>query len=580
MTFDKSVVVPLDPDATFALITQPDRLRRWMTVAARVDLRAGGDYRWTVTPGHHAAGTIVDVDPGKRVMFTWGWEEDADPPPGASTVTVTLTPVDGGTEVRLVHDGLTDEQAARHAEGWNHFLGRLVAAGRDGDAGPDEWAAAPDPLDELSCAEATLAVLQDVLRGLDSSDLTKQTPCTEYNVAQLADHLMTGMTRIGAAAGAQMPQRDQDAPLETQVADAAEAALEAWRRRGLEGTVELASTQVPATAAVGILSVEFLVHAWDFAMATDRHVVVSEPVCDYVQGLAGKIITPQLRAAEIRGPCRDRGRRRQSSIGSSRSPAGNRPLSKHPPTNERSVMPKKTEYEQGTPSWVDLQTTDQAAGKEFYASLLGWSYDDRPMPQGGTYSMALLNGETVAAIAPMPPGAPEGMPPMWNTYIAVDDIDATVEKVAPAGGQVFMPPMAVGDAGTMAFVADPTGAVVGLWQANQHIGATLVNEPGALIWNELITDKPESALAFYEAVLGVSSGDHGDGSGADVPLAQGRGDGSRWLHGAADARVCRTTGMCTSRCRTPTPLRRRQALQAGRSPWSRSTSQRSDDPRS
>jgi len=192
MTFDKSVVVPLDPEATFHLVTQPERLRRWLTVAARVDLRAGGGYRWTVNPGHHAAGTIVDVDPGKRMMFTFGWEEDADLPPGASTVTVTLTPVDGGTEVRLVHDGLTDEQAVRHAEGWNHFLGRLVDAGRDGDAGPDDWAAAPDPIDELSCAEATLAVLQHVLRGLDSSDLTRQTPCSEYTVAQLADHLLTG----------------------------------------------------------------------------------------------------------------------------------------------------------------------------------------------------------------------------------------------------------------------------------------------------------------------------------------------------------------------------------------------------
>ena len=299
MTFDKSVVVPLDPDATFDLVTQPDRLRRWMTVAARVDLRAGGEYRWTVTPGHHAAGTIVDMEPGKRVVYTFGWEENADLPPGASTVTVTLTPVDAGTEVRLVHDGLTDEQAAHHAVGWNHFMDRLVAAGRDGDAGPDEWAAAPDPLDELLCAEATLAVLQGVLRGLDSSDLVRQTPCSEYTVAQLADHLLTGMTRIGTAAGAQMPERDLDAALETQVADAAHAALEAWRRKGLEGTVELASTQLPATAAVGILSVEFLVHAWDFAMATDRHVVVSEPVCSYVQGLAGKIVTPQLRAGRF-----------------------------------------------------------------------------------------------------------------------------------------------------------------------------------------------------------------------------------------------------------------------------------------
>ena len=302
MPFDKSVIVPLDPDATFDLVTRPDRLRRWLTIAARVDMRAGGGYRWTVTPGHHAAGTIVDVDPGKHVMFTFGWEEDADLPPGASTVTVTLTPVDGGTEVRLVHDGLTDEQAVRHAEGWNHFLGRLVAAGHDGDAGPDEWVASPDQLDELSCAEATLAVLQHVLRGLDSSDLTKQTPCSEYNVAQLADHLMTGITRIGAAAGAPMPPLDQDAPLETQVAAAAAVVLEAWRRKGVEGMVELASTQMPAASAVGILSLEFLVHAWDFAMATDRHVVVSEPVCNYVQGLAGKIVTPQLRAGRFAEP--------------------------------------------------------------------------------------------------------------------------------------------------------------------------------------------------------------------------------------------------------------------------------------
>ena len=189
MIFDKSVVVPLDPEATFALITQPDRLRRWMTVAARVDLRAGGDYRWTVTPGHTRGGHDRRRRPGQARDVHVRVGRGRDLPPGASTVTVTLTPVDGGTEVRLVHEGLTDEQAVRHARGWNHFLGRLVAAGRDGDAGPDEWAAAPDPLDELSCAEATLAVLQNVLRGLDSSDLTRRTPCTEYTVAQLADHL-------------------------------------------------------------------------------------------------------------------------------------------------------------------------------------------------------------------------------------------------------------------------------------------------------------------------------------------------------------------------------------------------------
>src|ERR1700753_2143907 len=98
-------------------------------------------------------------------------------------------------------------------------------------------------------------------------------------------------------------------------------------------------------------------------------------------------------------------------------------------------MPQISQYAQGTPNWVDLQTTDQSAAKQFYASLLGWSYDDTPMPQGGVYSMATVNGETVAAIAPMPPGAPEGRPPMWNTYIAVDDVDAAGDTVGSAGRQ-------------------------------------------------------------------------------------------------------------------------------------------------
>jgi hypothetical protein len=199
-------------------------------------------------------------------------------------------------------------------------------------------------------------------------------------------------------------------------------------------------------------------------------------------------------------------------------------------------MPKKTEYAQGTPCWIDLQTTDQSGGKKFYTSLLGWSYDDRSMPgTSAVYSMALLSGETVAAIAPMPPGAPEGMPPMWNTYLAVDDVDAAAEKVVPAGGQVLMPPMDIVDSGRMAFVADPTGATVGLWQANQHIGATLVNEPGTLIWNELITDKPDSALAFYEAVVGLTHFDYGDGAGRAVQGSQGRRNRCRRMHGAADA---------------------------------------------
>ena len=86
MPFEKSVLVPLNADETFALITQPDRLRRWQVITARVDLRAGGEYRWTVIPGNSAVGTFTEVEPGRRVVFTWGWEGSAELPPGASTV--------------------------------------------------------------------------------------------------------------------------------------------------------------------------------------------------------------------------------------------------------------------------------------------------------------------------------------------------------------------------------------------------------------------------------------------------------------------------------------------------------------
>lgn len=167
-------------------------------------------------------------------------------------------------------------------------------------------------------------------------------------------------------------------------------------------------------------------------------------------------------------------------------------------------MPTKSEYAEGTPDWVDLQTTDQAGAKAFYTALFGWSYDDRPMGPDAVYSTAILKDQMVAAIAPMPPGAPDGMPPMWNTYIAVDDIDASVQKVVPAGGQVLMPPADIGESGRMAFVMDPSGAAVGLWQANKHIGAGLVNETGTVIWNELLTTNPDAALPFYDAVLGIT----------------------------------------------------------------------------
>ena len=176
-------------------------------------------------------------------------------------------------------------------------------------------------------------------------------------------------------------------------------------------------------------------------------------------------------------------------------------------------MPTRDSYAQGTPNWVDLQTSDQAAAKAFYSGLFGWTYDDQPMPDGQVYSMAVLRGHQVAAIAPQPPElAAAGAPPMWNTYLAVDSVDEATAKVEAAGGKVAMAPFDVVDAGRMSFVMDPSGAPVALWQAGQHIGATLVNEPGTLNWNELITPD-QGVFSFYATVTGLAteSMDMGEG---------------------------------------------------------------------
>src|SRR6202045_2039823 len=108
------------------------------------------------------------------------------------------------------------------------------------------------------------------------------------------------------------------------------------------------------------------------------------------------------------------------------------------------MMTVRTSYAQGTPNWVDLQTSDQDAAKAFYAGLFGWTYDDQPMPQGPVYSMAMLGEHSVAAIALQSPElAAAGAPPMWNTYLAVDSVDEAVTKGEAAGGKVARSPFDV-----------------------------------------------------------------------------------------------------------------------------------------
>jgi uncharacterized protein (TIGR03086 family) len=157
--------------------------------------------------------------------------------------------------------------------------------------GPDS-----PPTDELASAEAAMGALQQVLHPIARDELSKSTPCTEYDVMQLTDHLLNSIALLGGAAGAELPERDTGDSVERQVIGAARPTLDAWHRRGLDDTVTLGPNELPATVAVSILSLELLVHGWDYAAATKHPIDVAESLADYVLGLAKKVINPQTRA--------------------------------------------------------------------------------------------------------------------------------------------------------------------------------------------------------------------------------------------------------------------------------------------
>jgi hypothetical protein len=159
-------------------------------------------------------------------------------------------------------------------------------------------------------------------------------------------------------------------------------------------------------------------------------------------------------------------------------------------------------YEQGVFSWVDLVTTDPAAAKEFYTGLFGWRFQDLPVPGGPPYSMAFKGDRSVAALFLMPSDMRDlNIPPHWQSYINVDDLEATVERWQSQGGVVLESAFQVMSAGRMAVLQDPTGAVVHLWQPQEHIGAGRVNEVNTFCWTELQTRGAEQAAQFYQAVF-------------------------------------------------------------------------------
>ncbi|MEP7035282.1 MAG: TIGR03086 family metal-binding protein [Dermatophilaceae bacterium] len=296
MSFTKTVTLPVSPDEAFALLTDPERLRRWQTVSAVVDLRAGGNYRWTVNPGHVAAGTYREVEPGRRIVFGWGWEGSDELGPDASTVTVTIEPADGGSLVTLVHDGLSEQQAAMHAQGWNHYFDRLARLAATGEAGPDELAKVPETLTPVTAADAGLAAIQPILRNLTAEDRPKPTPCNEFSCHGLVEHLFGSLVRLGSMAGADVQNPDEGS-LENRVSVMAAQAIDGWRTVDLDGTVPgQGGSDMPASFAASILPLELVLHGWDLAQGSGQRIEISDELVDYLHGLA-EMVVPVARQA-------------------------------------------------------------------------------------------------------------------------------------------------------------------------------------------------------------------------------------------------------------------------------------------
>jgi uncharacterized protein len=157
----------------------------------------------------------------------------------------------------------------------------------------------------------------------------------------------------------------------------------------------------------------------------------------------------------------------------------------------------------GTPTWVDLMSPDVDGARDFYHAVFGWDYDIGG-PEYGGYTTARLGTRTTVGLSGNQPGAPPA-PAAWSLYFATDDIEADVARAVKLGARVLVPTMRVAEFGSMATLEDPTGAAFSLWQAGQHVGSEVTDEPGSTTWCELYAPNAVQARDFYTALLGATA---------------------------------------------------------------------------
>jgi hypothetical protein len=174
---------------------------------------------------------------------------------------------------------------------------------------------------------------------------------------------------------------------------------------------------------------------------------------------------------------------------------------------EMAALPRNQEvpmsYPNGLFGWADVAVPDTAQAKRFYAGVFGWEAIDSPAGDSMPYTMFALDGQLIAGMGELrQEDIAAGQPPVWSSYIIVDDAADVAERAKSLGASLLMEPMEIPEAGKMFFAIDPVGAAIGFWQAGQHEGAGAFNVPGAMSWNELACRDVEGAKAFYTELLG------------------------------------------------------------------------------
>jgi predicted enzyme related to lactoylglutathione lyase len=144
-------------------------------------------------------------------------------------------------------------------------------------------------------------------------------------------------------------------------------------------------------------------------------------------------------------------------------------------------------------------TSDTEASREFYGAIFGWTAEEPDESHGGYFSFR-KDGVRVAGCMASEPGAP--VTDVWSVYLASEDAEKTLAAAESEGGLIHVAAMPIDDIGTMAFLADPGGAGVGVWQPGTHQGFGIVEEPGSPSWFELHTRDYDAVLAFYRNVFG------------------------------------------------------------------------------